>query len=92
MEQDPSYERAKKRVESIKAFYIHLIVYVLVNAGLIVYNAIISPGSWWFYWTTIGWGIGLVVHAVSVFVFEGVFGSQWEEKKIKQYMDKEKTG
>lgn len=34
MERDENYLRAKKRVENLKAFYIHLTVYILVNLML----------------------------------------------------------
>lgn len=34
MERDEKYLRAKKRVENLKAFYIHLTVYILVNLML----------------------------------------------------------
>lgn len=34
MERDENYLRAKKRVENLKAFYIHLALYILVNLML----------------------------------------------------------
>ena len=36
------------------------------------------------------WGIGLVAHGLSTFGGEIFFGSAWEEKKIKELMEKEK--
>ncbi|WP_332700208.1 2TM domain-containing protein, partial [Halalkalibacter lacteus] len=38
MEEDKKYERAKKRVENLKAFYIHFIVYILVNTMFVIIN------------------------------------------------------
>ena len=38
--QEQSYIRAKKRVKAIKGFYVHFIVYVLVNifiSGVIIF-------------------------------------------------------
>lgn len=82
------YQEAKQRVHDIKGFYSHLAAYILVNAMLIVINLISSPGGLWFYWVTIFWGIGVAFHALDVFVFKGkVMGKQWEEKKIREYMD-----
>jgi hypothetical protein len=52
-----------------------------------------SPGNWWFYWVLLGWGIGLFFHAMGVFVFNKFPGKKWEERKIKEElerMDKEK--
>jgi hypothetical protein len=82
------YARARKRAKELKGFYTHAITYVLVNIGLFVIN-LFTGGGWWFYWPLIGWGIGLVVHALSVFAFGGTFGQDWEERKTKQLMERE---
>jgi len=39
---------------------------------------------------TIFWGIGIILHASKVFILKGRFlGKAWEEKKIKEIMEKE---
>jgi hypothetical protein len=85
------YRRARKRVGALRGFYIHLTVFVLVNAGLIVINILTSHGGWWWQWTTFGWGIGLVAHAAVVFVGPGLFGRDWEERKIKELMSRDRS-
>ncbi len=90
MNDQQRYERAKGKVQELKAFYGNLIAFVLVNLLLFVINLLSSPDSWWFYWVTIFWGIGLIIHAVSVFGGGKFLGSDWEEKKIQEYMDKDK--
>jgi 2TM domain len=40
--------------------------------------------------TVFFWGIGLVVHGLSVFGSNLFFGRGWEEKKIQELMDKDK--
>jgi hypothetical protein len=62
-------------------------VYVLVNAFLILIDIVTSPGDYWFFWPLLGWGIGLVLHAVSVFGLGHWLGPEWEEKKIEEIMD-----
>lgn len=89
---DDTRERAKKRVEELKGFYSHLAVFIIINGILILINLVTSPNSWWFYWVTIFWGIGLVFHAFSVFGSRRMFSKDWEEKKIQQYIDDEKNG
>ncbi len=86
-----SYERAKKRVEELRSFYTHLFVYLAVNAGLFLLNILTSPRHLWFYWPLIGWGIGLAIHGLSVFGTEKMLGKDWEERKIKELMDKDKN-
>ncbi len=87
---DEKYEEAKKRVEELKKFYGNLVSYAVINVILIIINLVTSPGSLWFYWVTIFWGIGILLHASKVFVLKGKFlGKEWEEKKIKEIMEKE---
>ena len=43
---DEKLERAKKRVEEIKGFYTHLLIYILVNLFLFIANAGVLSGSW----------------------------------------------
>jgi hypothetical protein len=90
VEDNERYKKAKERVEAIKSFYGHLFIYIMVNIGLFLINYIASPGDWWFYWPLVGWGIGLAAHGVTVFGTEGVFGKDWEERKIRQIMEKER--
>ena len=90
MNDQARYESAKKRVGEIRGFYYHILAYVLVNAFLFLTNFLTSRGNWWFYWTLIGWGIGVTVHAFSVFVGPGLWGKDWEERKIKQLMEKDR--
>jgi len=81
------YQKAKERVEAIKGFYTHLIVYIVINLMLYAINMIASPDSLWFFWPLMGWGIAIVLHALRV--FGEPLGSNWEEKKIAELMEKE---
>lgn len=89
MENDERYLRAKKRVENLKGFYIHLTAYVLVNTFILFINLSTFEGEWWFFYPLGGWGIGLIIHGLTVFA-SGTFGADWEERKIKEYMEKDK--
>jgi hypothetical protein len=84
------YERAQGRVKELKGFYTHATAYVLVNIGLFVIN-LLTGGGWWFYWPLLGWGIGLGIHALSVFAFGGgPFSRDWEERKTRELMDRDR--
>jgi hypothetical protein len=85
------YQKAKKQVEEIKAFYIHAFWFVLVVSGLLFINLRYSPQQLWFLWTFFGWGIGLLFHAIRVFNLSPFLNKDWEDKKIKQYMNEEKN-
>ncbi|MEQ6122782.1 2TM domain-containing protein [Pseudotenacibaculum sp. MALMAid0570] len=97
---EQQYLKAKKRIKDIKGFYSHLSVYIVVNifiSGIIVYGlsndedrslgeALTHFGT---YSTWLFWGIGLFFHWLGVFGFKSFFGKSWEEKKIKELMDKD---
>jgi hypothetical protein len=87
---DPDYERryklAKKHVHKIKEFYTHLAVYIVVIGALFIVDVITGLGDWWFYWPALGWGIGLVIHAYTVWGEHGFFGPEWEDRKIRELM------
>lgn len=87
--EEERYYQAKKRVEEIKGFYGHLISYVLVNIFLLILNVITSPKHLWFFWPMLGWGIGLFFHGLKVYNYSPFFNKEWEERKIREYMEKE---
>lgn len=85
------YQAASKRVKAIKGFYVNLTCYVLVISFLTFINLKYTPEHLWFFWPMLGWGFGLFFHAMGVFRIIPFFGEDWEEKKIKELMDKEKN-
>ena len=91
------YEMAYKRVKRIKGLYVHLMVYVFVNAVIICSNYYGNSNDDPFSWslqtlsTAFFWGIGLSAHGLSVFGRNLFFGQNWEEKKIQELMDKDKS-
>lgn len=89
-ESDERYLKAVKRVEDIKGFYGNLAAYIVVNTGLIILNLVTSPDQIWFIWPLLGWGIGVAFHGMRVFNYMPFLGREWEEKKMKQFMDAEK--
>jgi hypothetical protein len=88
--EEDKYYLAKKKVENIKGFYGNLASFVLVSAVLIFINLYTSPDHIWFHWPLMGWGVGVVFHGLKVFEAFPVLGKDWEERKIKEFMEKEK--
>jgi hypothetical protein len=89
------YLEAKKRVKRIKGFYTHLLIYVVVNLFIAYLNYQgLKPGESYFQWhnfiTLFFWGIGLIGHGLSVFMPQFLFGKDWEERKIRELMNKYK--
>lgn len=93
--EEDAYLRAKKKLEKIVGFYWHLAAYVVVNIFLItmiIINSDPDESIWNFgtFATAFFWGIGLVFHFLGVFGPNFLFGKNWEERKIKEFMDKDK--
>lgn len=84
----PRYEEALRNARAVRGFYGHALTYVLVNAGLVVVNMLSSPGRWWVLMSLGGWGIGLAAHAVSVFAARDWLGRGWEERKVREYLER----
>lgn len=93
--ESPEYRRALKRVKALKGFYGHLAAYLLVNI-IIIYVSTREEGlveglqDLSNYFTVFFWGIGLAAHAAGVFMPNIIFGREWEERKIKELMEKER--
>lgn len=67
--------KAEERVERRMGFYTHLVVYLVINAGLAVIWYFVSDHGKGFPWFVIplgGWGIGVIAHLMSVFVFDKI--------------------
>ena len=87
-DKDIRYEKARKKVEMIKWFYVDLGLYVVINLGLFLLNILTTPDDLWFYWVMLAWGIGLAAHAVVTYGSVSFLGDEWEERKIRELMDK----
>lgn len=83
---------AFEHVRRVKRFYVHLLKYLVVVFLLAVLNAVqvnfLSAGHavWWVQWVALGWGIGLLSHAVSVFQILPFFGAEWEKRQVEKHL------
>jgi hypothetical protein len=83
--QQTAQTRAKEKVE----FRIHLISYFAVMTLLALINLTLTPGYIWFKWPLLGWGIGIILHALNVYYTRIENIKEWmieqEMKKENQY-------
>lgn len=76
-------DQAKARVE----FRIHLITFIAVIVLLAIINLLTAPENLWFIWPMFGWGIGIVVHALTVYLFSGE--PSLKERMIQKEMNRD---
>ena len=79
--------RARRRVARKMGLGIHALVYVLVNAGLWIVDAA-TGGRHWAWLPTLGWGVGLTIHAIVTFV--GLHGDGWREQMVAAEVERRK--
>lgn len=87
MKNQKEHERIEKKVEERLGFYTHLAAYVVINLFLIALNMVMTPEYYWFIWPLIGWGLAVILHGLSVFVFGG--GSTLKQRMIDAETKKE---
>jgi len=96
MHRDDTYRkekliRAKERVADLKKFYNGLISYAVVISVLAIINYYVDEWSYpWFLWAAFGWGIGIIFNAFKLFGRNPFLSKNWEDRKIKEYMDKDR--
>ncbi|PHR70202.1 MAG: histidine kinase [Lutibacter sp.] len=80
------YIRAKERLDELKGFYGSLISYAIVIPFLFYIWNRFTPGViQWFWFPALGWGFGLVIQGFKAFGY----GTNWEERKIREIMEKD---
>ena len=90
MSEEEIYRKAREKVEEKKGFYVHFIVYILVNIMLIIIWAVTGAGFPWFIFPLGGWGIGVLFHFLGVFVFSRQ--TSWERREIEKEVERLKRG
>lgn len=80
------YKKAKKIVRHKLAFYSNLITYVIVISFLWVMNLYSTPGHLWAIWPTLGWGLGVVVQGLHLFLYSDL--QLRREQMIREEMSK----
>ncbi|MBU2945950.1 2TM domain-containing protein [Zobellia uliginosa] len=86
--EDKRYKKAKEKVEAIKGFYGNLLAYCIVIPCLAFLNYRTTSFPWVIF-PILGWGFGILMHAMEAFGTNPLWGRRWEEKKMQEYMDDE---
>lgn len=72
---------ARKRAGAKMGWYVHLMIYLVVNAGLIILSTQFGQHRWSIF-PAVGWGVGLLFHGLSVFVLGS--GSSLRENMVQR--------
>ena len=76
-----AFERmAQRRAKAKMGWYIHACIYILVNLCLITVS--LTSGRYWAVYPALGWGLGLALHGMSVFLWGA--GSSLRERMVQK--------
>jgi hypothetical protein len=73
---------ARRRAGAKLGWYMHAALYLVVNAGIFAMSQYGWGSRHWTPFPLVGWGIGLVLHGVSVFVLGR--GSSLRESMVRR--------
>ncbi|MFO6420264.1 2TM domain-containing protein [Hylemonella sp. W303a] len=73
---------ARRRAGAKLGWYVHAGVYLLFNGALFVFSALGLGHRSWSLYPVLGWGLGVVLHGIAVFVLGG--GSGVRERLIER--------
>jgi hypothetical protein len=73
---------ARKRAGAKMGWYVHACMYVLVNAFMFTISYLGMGHRPWSLYPVLGWGLGLALHGIAVFVLGG--GSGLRERLVEQ--------
>ncbi|MTJ50407.1 2TM domain-containing protein [Dolichospermum sp. UHCC 0259] len=51
-----------------KGFKSHLFTFLAINGFLVILNLVVSPGYFWAIYPMLGWGLGLLLHGMKVYI------------------------
>jgi hypothetical protein len=93
-EEEKLYKDARKRVRRRRNYYSAILTYFVMSSLLTLMNWYTQRDEetihWWVGWVWFGWGIGMFFYSLSFFKNGFMFGQDWEERKIKEEMEKMK--
>jgi hypothetical protein len=82
----PQYEEAKAKVDARIGFFVHAIVFAVLNLVFLI--AI----GWDWLWVTLFWGVGLVMHGVATFIGgPGGLLNSYRQRAIQKEMSRDDT-
>lgn len=99
-EKQQKYLRVKKRMGELRKFYKHVAIYILVNIFIsgfkireymkdeYTFEEAFQKLDVYFVW--IVWGVFVILQGIRTYNSKMILGSEWEERKIREYMNENK--
>jgi hypothetical protein len=80
--------RARAYIHDLRAFYRLAGTAALVLVITFTINYVTNPDRWWALWVAFGFGVALAFSGVKLLLKGRLFGADWEERKVREYLDR----
>lgn len=86
-------QQVREHVKKLRRFYTDVLIYSVVNVGLILIWLISGAGYFWPIWVIVGWGIGLGIHAFSLGLIPQMttmvpfMTADWEDQEVRRLLE-----
>jgi uncharacterized membrane protein YdbT with pleckstrin-like domain len=86
------YQLARRIAVRKVSFIRHAVIYLIVIAGLAVINNLTWGGYQWWLWAAFGWGVGVVSHFLSAFLYQsGSLVDRIAKREMEKMDESDKT-
>jgi two-component system LytT family sensor kinase len=87
-EQEAARDEARRWVRKLRILYTILGIYLVLSLMWFAIDMADGTESIWFYWPMLGTGIIVAVTAVVLLGVGGLFGADWERRRIARYLER----
>jgi transcriptional regulator with XRE-family HTH domain len=77
---------ALSHVRKLKAFYFNLMLYGVIIGFLAIVNLVTFRHYLWFFWSALGWGLGMLVYGLVVFDKISFLNGEWERRQVEKQL------
>jgi hypothetical protein len=88
---DEAREEAHRYVRRKRVFYLILGIWVALSLMWFFIDLLDNSSATWFYWPTIGTGLGVAITGIVLLGFGGIFGPDWERRQVDRYLQRHHT-
>ena len=87
-------KEVREHVKRLRRFYTDVFIYLVTNCLFILIWAFSSVSYFWPFWSIIGWGIGLGIHAFSLGLLPQMIEqvpfltADWEDEEVHRVIER----
>jgi hypothetical protein len=88
---DEAHEEARRHVRRKRTFFMLLGIWVVLSVMWFLIDILDDSEASWFYWPTLGTGVGVAITGIVLLGVGGLFGPEWERREVDRYLRRHRT-